>query len=232
MTQDTVPSAAEKAAEDEAKEYARVAKMTDAEVMVATGHGKFGPGIVGKALAERSRKLVAASGGGIFGPAIMDPDYAKKQAAKRAAERGEDAPAPKPKAAPVMDDDDLEDNEEVAALAAAAMGGASTSTLLDMARASTGDLKGPWSAPDDNDDDEPDSGSTGRDLGVGEVPKGVDPMDLSNSTNPWTYVTLSGAKMLAQKHQVSHVPRISRVNLIAALQEAGVVPPPVPDDAE
>jgi hypothetical protein len=57
----------------------------------------------------------------------------------------------------------------------------------------------------------------------------VDPTNLKDPRNPWSYVTLSGAKVLAQQAQVSHKPNLKRKELIAILQEAQVVPPPVPE---
>jgi hypothetical protein len=56
----------------------------------------------------------------------------------------------------------------------------------------------------------------------------IDPSDLTDPRNPWTYVTLSGAKQLAMKHEVSHKTRVTRVELIAQLQAAQVAPPPAP----
>ncbi len=44
----------------------------------------------------------------------------------------------------------------------------------------------------------------------------------------WQHVTLSGAKVLAQRNQVSHIPRVTRTQLIASLVAAGVAPPEVP----
>lgn len=44
----------------------------------------------------------------------------------------------------------------------------------------------------------------------------------------WDYVTLSGAKMLAQEHGVSYAPRVKRDALVEALQLAGVQAPPPP----
>jgi hypothetical protein len=60
----------------------------------------------------------------------------------------------------------------------------------------------------------------------------VDPKDLTDKRNPWAYVQLGGAKRLAQVHQVSHKPRVTRVELIEQLQAAKVEPPPVPTDAD
>jgi hypothetical protein len=63
-------------------------------------------------------------------------------------------------------------------------------------------------------------------------PGPYDPRDLTDARNPWTYVTLSGAKQLAIQHQISHKPRPKREDLIAQLQDAGVVPPPAPTPDE
>lgn len=156
----------EKAARDAEHEAARVAKLTDHQVLQQSGHGTYGPGIIGKALADRAAKIMKATGGGVLGPAILDSDYAKKLAGRR---------APDPDAA-------LEH--------AAALG-----TLPDADRRADGP---------------------------------IDPADLQDPRNPWTYVTLSGAKVLAQQAGVSHIPRIKRAELIAELQRANVEPPAVP----
>lgn len=167
-----VKTAADHQAED-AAEFARVSKMTDAEVLLATGNGRFGAAIVGTHLAERSHRLVTVSGNGRFGPAIVDPDYAKKEAAKRAALKAE----------------------------------GSSGSSLDNDEADTADRN----IAEDND---------------------IDPTDLNDPRNPWTYVTLSGAKVLAMKHQVSHTARVKKAELIGQLQAAKVIPPPVPTDRD
>lgn len=70
------------------------------------------------------------------------------------------------------------------------------------------------------------------DAGSSGANASIDPADLNHPQNPWTYVTLSGAKQLAMQHQLSHKPRITRRDLIAELQKAQVAPPPVPTDLE
>lgn len=50
-----------------------------------------------------------------------------------------------------------------------------------------------------------------------------------DTSDPWTFVTLSGAKMLAQQHNVSYPPRVKRDALVAALKDAGVAPPAPPE---
>ena len=154
-------------------EEKRVAKLSDDEVLRLSGNGKFGPGIIGKALHARASKIIKDTGGGRFGPAITDPDYAAKQAAAKGK-----------RVAPIVPQDD---------------------------------------SGEDGEDDELEE----------EVVGGpVDPTDIKDPRNPWTYVTLSGAKVLAQKHGVSYVPRIKRTELIGDLQAAGVVPPAIPDDLD
>jgi hypothetical protein len=59
-------------------------QLTDAEVLELTNNGALGAGIVGKELAERAQRLKLTTNDGQFGPALTDPDYATKQAAKRA----------------------------------------------------------------------------------------------------------------------------------------------------
>jgi hypothetical protein len=46
--------------------------------------------------------------------------------------------------------------------------------------------------------------------------------------DPWQFVTLSGAKMLAQERGVSYAPRVKRDDLVEALKGAGVQPPAPP----
>jgi hypothetical protein len=160
-------------------------ELTDAEVLERTGHGRFGPGIVGPELYERSKRIMTATGGGLFGPALTDPDFAKKQQAARVAtQRGDDGPE---------SSDEFDDDDDV-------------------------DV--------DVDVDEDQTESTGGGAFTGNV----DPADLSDPRNPWTYVTLSGAKMLAQQKGVSYAPRVKRAELIAALQAANIEPPPVPEN--
>lgn len=55
-----------------------------------------------------------------------------------------------------------------------------------------------------------------------EEPPANDPVD------PWSFVTLSGAKMLAQTKGVSYNVKIKRAALIELLQAAGVAPPAPP----
>lgn len=145
------------------REVARVAKLTDAQVLVQSDNGRMGPGIIGKPLYDRAQEILKRTGGGVLGPAISDPDYAKKQAAARK--------ATSPKAPKLA-------------------------------------VSAPSATVPDGD---------------------VDPANLSDPRNPWTYVTLSGAKMLAQQSEVSYVPKIKRADLIAELQKKGVTPPPVPE---
>jgi hypothetical protein len=64
----------------------------------------------------------------------------------------------------------------------------------------------------------------------GEFTGDVDPKNLKDPRNPWSYVTLSGAKVLAQEAQVSYKPAVKRPALIAQLQAAGVVPPAIPEE--
>lgn len=164
------PAAPERTPEENA-EYAAVAKLSDAEVLKRTGHGQFGPAIIGKALHERSASLLKGTDGGKFGPAITDPDYAKKQAALRHAEKVTAA-------ATAEDGDDADD---------------------ETANKETGD---------------------------------IDPRNLKDNRNPWSYVTLSGAKVLAQKNNVSYKPGIKRPVLIDLLIDAKVVPPAIEADEE
>lgn len=165
------PTEEEIAAADRA-EFERAAKMTDEQVLKATGHGRFGPAIVGKYVAERSSQLIKNTGGGVFGPAIVDPEFARKQAAKRAAAEAEGSDA-----------------------------------ATDTGETDTGD-------------------------GTEEITGDIDSANLDDPRNPWHYITLSGAKMLAQTARVSHTPRVKKADLIAMLQAAKVVPPPVPTDAD
>lgn len=58
----------------------------------------------------------------------------------------------------------------------------------------------------------------------------VDPDDIDHPTNPWSRVTLSGAKILARRHAVSYPPRIKRTELIGNLRKAGVTPPAIDAD--
>lgn len=150
-----------------------VAALSDAEVLQLSGNGKYGPGLIGKALADRSSKIIKATGGGAFGPAITDPNYADKQRALRERRAGD------------------QDAAAEQALLDGTLPEADRRTLFE----------GP-----------------------------VDLANLHDPRNPWTYVTLSGAKVLAQTANISHVPRIKRADLIAELQAANVTPPPVPSD--
>lgn len=136
-------------------------QMSDARVLELAGG--LGPGIIGKAHFDRAAAIRAVSDDGKLGPAIIDPDYAKKQAAKRLAEKQTRDAEP----------DRIEEEE---------------SAISQRSDAAAGD--------------------------------------------PWAYVTLSGAKMLAQQHNVSYQPRVKRDALIAALKHAGVEPPAPPADPD
>lgn len=83
MIEETPEERTARLAAAEQAEIARVATLSDAQVLKVTSNAAFGPGIVGKPLADRAAKIMRDTGGGIFGPAITDPDYAAKQAAKR-----------------------------------------------------------------------------------------------------------------------------------------------------
>lgn len=151
---------------EEAAERKRVAAMSDAEVLEQAGG--FGPAIIGKILYERAASVRLTTNDGEFGPALTDPDYGKKEAAKRAERRaGNQAAA-----------------EEQALL---------EGKLPDHDR---------------------------RDEGEGD--------EEGATVDPWSFVTLSGAKMLAQHAGVSHKPGVKRQALIAVLQKAGVTPPEPP----
>jgi hypothetical protein len=51
----------------------------------------------------------------------------------------------------------------------------------------------------------------------------------ASAVDPWSFVTLSGAKMLAQEHGVSYAPRrVKRDALVEQLKRAGVKPPAPP----
>lgn len=148
--------------------------LSDEEVLALTGHGHFGPGIVGPALHARSEAIIARTGGGQFGPALTDPHYAAKQ---RAARQGQ-----VPTIGEFVEREDEEQGEDGA-------------------------------------------------IAAGE--------DAAAALDPWEFVTLSGAKLLAQQHGVSYRPGVKRGALVTALQGAGIQPPPPPsreelaaDDAE
>lgn len=152
----------------ETRERARVAKLSDAEVLKAAGGGAFGPGIIGRPLFDRAQAILKRSGNGVFGPAITDDEYGEVEAKalnQRRAQIRADREAARAKLA-----------EQV----------------------------------------------------VQREPASYDPADLTQADNPWTYVTLSGAKQLAMTAGVSYVARVKRVDLIAELQAQGVTPPPVP----
>jgi hypothetical protein len=54
----------------------------------------------------------------------------------------------------------------------------------------------------------------------------------SGDVDPWSFVSLSGAKVLAQHAQISYRPGVKRKALIEKLQEAGVQPPAPPADPD
>lgn len=160
---------------EEAAERKRVAAMSDAEVLEQAGG--FGPAIIGKILYERAASVRLTTNDGEFGPALTDPDYGKKEAAKRAERRAGNQAAAEERAL----------------------------------------LEGKLPDHDRRDEGEGDEEGT------------------TDTRDPWSATTLSGAKMLAQHAGVSHKPGIKKQALIAQLKAAGVVPPPLPaetDDAD
>lgn len=119
----------QKAAAELEAEQARVDAMSDAEVLELTNNGAFGPGLVGKPLAERAKHVMLTTGDGQFGPAIIDPDYAAKQAAKRAGGAKERALSQVPGGGVSSEPVDEGDGDEV--------GGAGDDADLDPWRATT-----------------------------------------------------------------------------------------------
>jgi hypothetical protein len=65
-------------------------------------------------------------------------------------------------------------------------------------------------------------------FGDGEQSEG----ELRAAVDPWSFVTLSGAKMLAQKAGISYQPRIKRAELVDLLKAAYVVPPAPPENPD
>lgn len=63
--------------------------------------------------------------------------------------------------------------------------------------------------------------------GVADEPESAVAVAVSDA-DPWSFITISGAKMLAQQHGVSYQPRVKRAVLIDALKLAGVQPPEPP----
>jgi hypothetical protein len=85
-------------------------------------------------------------------------------------------------------------------------------------RAAERDAEGSAKEPTDSEGDETGAGS-------GEPGEG-------DAVDPWTFVTLSGAKMLAQTAGISYRPGVKRQALIEVLKTAGVIPPAPPADPD
>lgn len=167
------------------QEIARVAALSDQQVLNATSYGKFGPAIVGDHLHKRSQQIMKGTFGGKFGPAITDPDYEQKRSQALMRTR----------------DDRINAERRLATLARV---GEQSQTGLDTVEIG----HEPNADPDLND---------------------YDADDLDDARNPWSTVTLSGAKVLAQQNGVSYPPRIKRTELIGNLRKAGVTPPAIDD---
>lgn len=80
---------------------------------------------------------------------------------------------------------------------------------------------------------------TGLDTVEHGLPPSIDPDlqdynpdDIDHPLNPWKYVTLSGAKTLANANGVHYNPRMKRLELIDHLRKNGVLPPPIEDPDE
>jgi hypothetical protein len=200
--------------QQDAAEQRRVAALSDADVLKLTGHGKFGPALVGPHVHARSAAILKGTAGGRFGPAITDPDYAPKQAAVKAEAAAADQ---------ALTDAELLDKYEQEALDA----GYGAEAAEDIAARRVTALRSGrpvWALADPGKS--PPSTAPADTTGTPGTPP--DPLDLEHPENPWTYVTLGGAKKLAQEHQVSYKPSIKRKDLIAALIEAAVPAPPLP----
>lgn len=170
MTDEQRTERDERLTQEEKLEKVRVAKLSDDDVLKASGHGSFGPGIIGRVLFDRAQKILKNRGGGGMGPAITDEEYGEKEGKALEQRRAQ-----------------IRADREAA-----------RAKLAERKAATEGE------------------------------PAQYDPTDLTDPNNPWTYVSLSGAKQLAQTAGVSYTARVKRADLIAELQGKQVVPPPVP----
>jgi hypothetical protein len=73
--------------------------LSDSEVLALAG--VYGPALIGQELYDKACEIRSRTGDGKFGPAIMDPHYAEKQAAAKAAS----VPASSESDSPVDDSD-------------------------------------------------------------------------------------------------------------------------------
>jgi hypothetical protein len=72
--------------------------LSDTEILELAG--PYGPGIIGQELFDRAQKIRSRGDDGKLGPALTDPDFAAKQAAKRALEPKPEPTEPKGDAPP------------------------------------------------------------------------------------------------------------------------------------
>lgn len=169
----------------ERAELATLQRLPDTEILERSRG--LGPGILGRPLAYLAARIRDQNPDGVLGPALLDPDFDKKQLAKRGLRRDADG------------------------------------YIVDLEAADAKDFRGKTVVLDDE---------AARQAKIAELNaagKPIDPADLEDPRNPWHYVTLSGAKQLAMKSEVSYKPSVKRKDLIDELQKKGVTPPPVPD---